>query len=138
MYCKHCGKELREKALSCDHCGFTKGNGAGFCPHCGRRVAYQQETCEYCGGVVFSLYHKKSRHRVVAGLLALLFGYLGLHNFYMGYWTRGLLKLIFSAILFLLSIGAMILLVWAWAWIEGINILRRETRVDAHGRFLKG
>jgi hypothetical protein len=32
----------------------------------------------------------------------------------------------------------MILLVWAWAWIEGINILRRETRVDAHGRFLKG
>ena len=42
MYCKNCGKELREKALSCDHCSFTKGNGAGYCPHCGRRVPYQQ------------------------------------------------------------------------------------------------
>ena len=138
MYCKNCGKELREKALSCDHCNFTRGNGAGYCPHCGRRVPYQQEICEYCGGVVFSLYHEKSRHRVVAGLLALLLGYLGLHNFYLGYPKKGLFKLIITVILFLLGIGALTILIWGWAWIEGINILRGETRVDSKGRFLKG
>lgn len=138
MYCKNCGKELREKALSCDYCSFTRGNGAGYCPNCGRRVPYQTEKCEYCGGTVYSLYHEKSRHRIVATLMAFFLGFTGLHNFYLGYFKKGLFQLIATVALLALSVGALAIIIWGWAWVEGINIARGETRVDAHGRFLKG
>lgn len=57
--------------------------------------------------------------RVTAGLLAILLGWLGIHKFYLGYTTPGLIQLVLG---FCFGVG------WIVAVIEGIIYL---TRTDA-------
>lgn len=82
------------------------------------------------------------RSRVVAGLLGIFLGGLGLHRFYLGYTGIGLLMLILS----ILS-GATVLvcpplpgagcgLVWLWGFIEGVICLCGGMR-DADGLELR-
>ena len=49
MYCKNCGKELKEKSDICLECGVRKGNGKDFCPSCGNAVSPYAEVCVKCG-----------------------------------------------------------------------------------------
>lgn len=79
------------------------------------------------------------KKRIVAGLLGILFGGVGLHRFYLGYTGIGLLML-------LLSLGGTIFtgasvppcacgIVWFWGFIEGLLCLCGGMR-DAKGRDL--
>jgi len=56
VYCRGCSKEIHESARSCPHCGATQGSGA------------------------------QGKNKVVAGVLALFLGGLGIHRFYLGQW----------------------------------------------------
>ena len=62
------------------------------------------------------------KSRTVAGLLAIFLGYLGIHKFYLGYTTEGVIMLLVS----LLSGGILGLIVWVVAVIEGITYLTRS------------
>jgi TM2 domain-containing membrane protein YozV len=55
VYCRACGKEIHESALTCPACGAPQRTRAG-------------------------------KDKVVAGVLALLLGGLGIHRFYLGQW----------------------------------------------------
>lgn len=57
---------------------------------------------------------------IVAVLLAFFLGYLGVHNFYLGYTTRGVVQLVLS----LTFIG--LIVTGIWAFIEFIMILMRS------------
>lgn len=138
MYCKNCGQILGEKARSCEHCGFTKGNGLSYCPECGRKVLNRAEVCEYCGTIVFSLYTKKSRFRFLAGILGVLLGFLGAHNFYLGYIKKGIFQLVVTVLLCVIGLGPLAGIIWAWALYESYKILRGDVRVDARGNFIRG
>ena len=59
------------------------------------------------------------KSKVAAGVLALLIGTLGIHNFYLGYTGKGLIQLLGS----LLSCGFLALPIAIWAFVEGILIL---------------
>ena len=70
---------------------------------------------------------------IIAVLLAFFLGTLGIHNFYLGYTTRGIIQLVLT----LTFIGAIVSAVWAF--IEFILILMRSGSYayDAQGRPLE-
>jgi len=55
VFCRGCGKEIHESAVSCPHCGAAQGAPS-----------------------------KEVKSKVVAGVLALFLGGLGIHRFYLG------------------------------------------------------
>lgn len=64
VFCRGCGKEIHESARSCPHCGAIQ-RGAG-----------------------------QGKSKIVAGILALFLGGLGIHRFYLGQWW-GIFYLLF-------------------------------------------
>ncbi len=96
---------------------------AVYCPQCGAPVNAVDGKCEYCGAVVPNaapaqqyqpqaqpqpqvvyvqqpVYSERSnwpiKSKVLAGVLALLLGGIGVHKFYLGQTGLGILYLIFS------------------------------------------
>lgn len=70
------------------------------------------------------------KSRLVAGLLGILLGGLGVHRFYLGYVGIGIAQILVT--LFTCLAG------WIWGLIEGILILTASTiTTDAEGRPLK-
>jgi TM2 domain-containing membrane protein YozV len=74
-----------------------------------------------------------TRNRWVAGALAILLGYFGVHRFYMGFKGVGLLQ----ALITILSFGFLGWAVAIWACIEGILCFCGTMR-DVDGRLLNG
>jgi TM2 domain-containing membrane protein YozV len=70
------------------------------------------------------------KEKLVAGLLGILLGYLGVHNFYLG--NNG--KAIAQLLLFIPTCG----LSSIWGLVEGIMILTGSISTDANGVPLKG
>lgn len=72
----------------------------------------------------------KPKSRVLAGVLAIVLGQLGIHNFYLGYIARGIIQLAASIIFS----GTLIvpILVWIWAIYEGVQILSGKA-IDKNG-----
>lgn len=79
-------------------------------------------------------YRQKSK--IAAGVLGILVGSFGVHNFYLGYVSRGLIQLLVSIIGGALTCGLAAFGMWVWALIEGIFILTGRIAVDANGVFL--
>lgn len=63
------------------------------------------------------------KSRLAAGLLALLFGTFGVHNYYLGYNTKATVQLIVSLAGGLLTCGIATAAIAIWGFIEGILIL---------------
>ncbi len=59
--------------------------------------------------------------KVVAGVLAILLGWLGIHKFYLGYNTAGLIMLLLT----LLTCGTVGTVMWIIGIIEGILYLTK-------------
>ena len=143
MYCKHCGTELGEREKSCENCGYSRGYGSGYCPGCGRKIPFDAEECRFCGAEISNGQERPPRRRIVAGLMGILLGFLGIHNFYLGHFKKGLFKLILSLLIMFLGLfifpGLFIFLplMLCWGVLEGTNILFGNVRVDAWGVFLK-
>ena len=108
---------------------------AKFCSHCGNKVEEGQAVCLHCG---FSLKDNAStdpnaKSRLVAGLLGIFLGSLGIHNFYLGYTNKGITQLLITV----LSCGVLSFVSALWGLIEGIMILVGSINVDANGDVLK-
>ena len=76
-------------------------------------------------------YAQKSK--LVAGILGILIGGLGIHNFYLGFTKKALIQLLVS--LCTCGIGALPMQIWGL--IEGIQYLTGSIAVDANGVILK-
>lgn len=76
MYCKNCGTKLDDMAYTCPNCGCKTDN-----PY------YEENRRKPAAGC---------KNLVVAGLLALFLGLLGIHNFYLGYKKKGLVQLLLT------------------------------------------
>ena len=74
------------------------------------------------------------KSKVAAGVLAILLGQLGIHNFYLGYTKRGLIQLAVTVLLSWTYIAP--IAVWAWAVYEAVQILSGKV-VDAQGNPLQ-
>jgi len=62
-----------------------------FCRGCGKEIHETAAACPHCGAMQRS---GSGKSKVVAGVLALLLGGLGVHRFYLGQWW-GILYILF-------------------------------------------
>ncbi|MEZ0446359.1 NINE protein [Cellulomonas sp. ICMP 17802] len=81
------------------------------------------------------------RSRVVAGLLGVFLGGLGLHRMYLGYWRRGLIMLAITVVGGFFTLGLAALVMGMCGFVEGLLYLcvrRGRFSRDARGRPLRG
>lgn len=69
------------------------------------------------------------KSKMAAGLLGIFLGGWGIHNFYLGNTTRGIIQIIVTIVT--CGIGAI------WGLVEGIMILTGAINTDAKGNPLK-
>lgn len=128
MYCKNCGYQMDPNAAICVKCGCAKGTGISYCPNCGQPTNPGAAVCTSCGAALTVAPAADAKSKLVAGLLGIFLGGLGVHNFYLGYTGKGVAQLLLSLCF---GIGAI------WGLIEGIMILCGKINVDADGKPLK-
>ena len=116
-----------------------------FCPNCGKEVGENQDICLGCGRAVnkqpVQSADPNAKSKLVAGLLAIFLGSLGVHNFYLGNTGKAVAQLllsIFGYILAIFIIGFfMVAAAGIWSLIEGIMILTGSIKTDGKGQPLK-
>ncbi len=81
-------------------------------------------------------YQQKSR--LAAGLLGIMLGSLGIHNFYLGFNSRGVIQLVLSLAGGLLTCGLGTVAAAIWGFIEGVSLLSSSSpRFDGNGVILR-
>ena len=120
--------------MKCEYCDNSVTNGATRCPSCGAAIRIYNENpnpnttphtipapqgsdieSAGCSSAAYNPYlfvAKKSR--IVYIVLALVFGEIGIHNFYAGFIGRGVAQLLITV----LSFGLLFWISWIWAVIE--------------------
>lgn len=104
-YCSNCGAELKENADVCIKCGVS---------------VRQKATVNF---------DPNAKSRIVAGILGILLGALGVHNFYLGNNGKATAQLLISV----LSLGILSFVSAIWGLIEGVQILTGTINEDANG-----
>ena len=115
MFCENCGMQLVETAA-------TKAeNLEPFCGQCDPAAGSS------AGSVV------RVKSRVVFVLLGLIFGVLGLHNFYAGYKEIAITQLLITVLLFWIPVVGDIAFygVWIWAMFQVVTVVK-----DAGGNLM--
>lgn len=132
LHCKNCGVALDENVSFCPECGAKVGVGNRFCGHCGQAVYPEDEYCANCHAPLKDVYRDEHRStdsnylpadkdKVVAILLCLFLGGLGIHNFYLGETKKGIIRIVFTVLvcglgeLFAL-IDLILLIVGSYKW----------------------
>ena len=120
--------------MKCEYCDNPVPSGATRCPSCGAAIRFHDENTTPnttphtistpqgsdigsvgCSSTAYNPYlfvAKKSR--IVYIVLALVFGEIGVHNFYAGFIGRGVAQLLITV----LSFGLLFWISWIWAVIE--------------------
>ncbi len=134
MFCKNCGHQHHDQAVVCLNCGVAIGIGENFCSNCGMQTFPNAYVCTHCGVPLSQpIVVGEQKSKIVAGLLGIFLGSLGVHNFYLGYTGKGVAQLLIT----LLSCGAGATITSIWGLIEGILILTGSIDKDSNNVPLK-
>lgn len=121
--------------MFCPNCGNQNPDGANNCANCGASLnATQQQTQNYQSNPVNNGGEPKSK--LVAGLLGILLGSLGVHDFYLGNTRNGVIKLCLTLIGWI-ACGLGPIAAGVWGLVDGIMILVGKVTTDANGVPLK-
>ena len=126
---------MDENAVVCVKCGTAKGSGNAFCPNCGQPTNAGAAVCLNCGSALTATVSGEAKSKLVAGLLGIFLGSLGIHNFYLGYTTKAVIQLVICLVGSCLIIGPLV--AGVWGLVEGIMILTGKINVDGKGNPLK-
>ena len=129
MYCRNCGNPMDPNAAVCVRCGCAKGTGLSYCPACGKPTSPQAVVCTSCGCGLKGMVNSQAKSRLAAGLLGILLGCLGIHNFYLGYTGKAVGQLLITV----LSCGTLGIVSGVWGLVEGIFYLTGKYNTDANG-----
>jgi TM2 domain-containing membrane protein YozV/RNA polymerase subunit RPABC4/transcription elongation factor Spt4 len=132
MFCRNCGYPIDSTFSQCPRCGSLKGSGNAFCSACGHSASPEGGACPNCGYTESAAPAPKGKSRVVAGVLGILLGWLGIHNFYLGYVGKGMLQLMITIV----SLGTLGFISAIWGLVEGIMLLSGSIVTDAHDKLL--
>lgn len=137
MYCRECGQLITNEDIKCTSCGTRKGIGKNYCYKCGSRVKNCNiELCEVCGANLNNnIVNLNIKSKLLAGLMALFLGGMGIHRFYLGYFKIGVLQLMLW-ILGYFTGGKTWAIVEIWALIEAVFIFSGKMR-DSKGNTLE-
>ncbi len=129
MFCRNCGNQMDNMAAVCVKCGVPAGQGANFCPNCGQPTPPGAAVCVKCGMGLQQPIMGEQKSKLVAGLLGIFLGSIGIHNFYLGFTSKAVIQIIVTIVT--CGIGGI------WGFIEGILILAGSMNKDANGVPLK-
>ena len=129
MYCRNCGNSIDVSQPVCNRCGSARGTGISFCPACGWRHEPGAENCPNCGCGLTTQPVTTGKSKLAAGLLGIFVGFLGVHNFYLGYTGKAWGQLLITV----LSFGTLSFISGIWGLIEGILYLTDHNATDANG-----
>ena len=110
----------------CPNCGAEIKKGAKFCDKCGAKIGEEAKTVASTPNTNTS---EQPKSRLAAGLLGIFLGWLGIHNFYLGYSGKGVGQLLITC----LSCGILSPISAIWGLIEGICILSGSINTDFNG-----
>ena len=121
----------------CASCKKSIDDDQNYCPNCGAPQTENGEevkTEKVEGG---STYHSTSvstapKSKIAAGILGILLGGFGVHNFYLGYNSKAVAQLLIT----ILSCGMLSFVSGIWGLIEGILILTGGITTDGDGNEL--
>lgn len=105
----------------CSNCGVKLDADERFCHNCGRTVQFQNTAQN-----TYTSAQSGQKSKFIAGILAILLGTLGIHNFYLGYTKKGVTQLL----LFVFFFGW---ISFIWGIIDGIRIFTDKINCDAKG-----
>jgi TM2 domain-containing membrane protein YozV/RNA polymerase subunit RPABC4/transcription elongation factor Spt4 len=102
-HCKNCGAEIADDASVCPECGVNQRTPLDgsfqdrdadekYCVNCGELIYKQSDLCPECG-VEQPGGGSTDTDQVIAGVLAILVGGIGVHKFYQGNMRNGVLYL---------------------------------------------
>lgn len=101
-----------------------------FCSNCGKELNENQAVCLNCGVAVNNTAVKpQGKSRIIAGVLALIFGTLGVHNFYLGNNNKATMQLLITV----LTCGIGAIITGIWSLIEAIMLFTGGITTDADG-----
>lgn len=111
---------------------------AKYCSNCGSELKDGADICLKCGKIVNTAKATEinkdpyAKSKLVAGILGILLGCFGVHNFYLGYTSKAIAQLLITLLsCFILSPISAI-----WGLIEGIMILTGNIDTDSDGKKL--
>ena len=131
--CKECGRVISDKAITCPNCGAPVEKRV-ICEECGTEMLESMRSCPKCGcpnplfkantatsqinsnsstGSDIFTTGRSGKSRGVFALLAIFFGYLGIHFFYIGKNGAGVTNIVitlFSWILLFIPLGILSIL----------------------------
>lgn len=73
------------------------------------------------------------KSKYIAGLLGILFGWLGLHNFYLGFTGKAVAQLLITVV----SLGTLGWISLIWGIVEGIRCLTGSILLDSRNLLLR-
>ena len=131
MICKNCSTNFDDNAPYCPYCGSPNDMAHGsqqsqneyYNPNAQQGGQYyyngQPNTQQDMNYNPQQLNTEPTKEKIVAGLLAIFIGTLGIHKFYLGYTKSGIIMLLVSLLTF--GVGASVM-----ALIEGILYLTKS------------
>ncbi len=156
MFCRNCSKELLNEETVCAQCGAPAGQGVNYCSNCGTYTPPNAVYCPRCGApskdennaqnqntaqyqmpqYVQSLppspVTKSKKNRLAVGIIAIVLGSMGIHNFYLGHKSRAIAQLLMTVLSFF-TCGITAIASLVWSFVEGIQILSGAINHDAYG-----
>ncbi len=66
--------------------------------------------------------------RILAGIMGIIFGSFGVHNFIYGYTAKGVIQILMSTILAIFTCGLSAIAAYIWGLVEGILILTDQIK----------
>jgi TM2 domain-containing membrane protein YozV/RNA polymerase subunit RPABC4/transcription elongation factor Spt4 len=117
---------MQPNAVACEKCGAPVGQGVNYCPNCGQPTAPDAIQCPGCGAPLAPAPMQGGKSKIAAGLLGIFLGAFGIHRFYLGYTTIGIIQIIVTLVT--CGVGSL------WGFVEGILILCGQSiTTDANG-----
>jgi len=97
-----------------------------YCRNCGKEIKDNYNNCPYCGANTKTVQNTSTgKSKLLAGMFGIVFGGLGIHNFYLGYTNKGIIQIVVSFLT--CGIGSL------WGFVEGVLILAGEIKTDSNG-----
>ena len=143
MNCMNCGASVQPGATYCRKCGTAVESSAQPSVQLGQGASQQAPVNVVIqvgpGGVMPAgqqpqVVAAAPKSKIVAGVLGIFLGFIGVHRFYLGYTNIGVIQLLLT----MLTCGYGALVTGPWGVIEGILILVGHIDHDGWGRPLTG
>lgn len=117
-YCTKCGAVNDETAQNCLSCQAPLSPVSGYQP--------MQSVNQGAPGAMTDFKAMGADKKMVAGIVAILLGSLGIHKFILGYTTEGIIMLAVTLVISIVTCGILWPVMWVIGIVEGIIYLTKS------------